>query len=88
MNQNTCNRHNFFPVYGSDMQVCGLNDVKCLAENSKYWRQLALPPQDLKVELDAAGLSCSCPSGCFELTYSVETSYADYPSVVAESKVI
>ena len=69
------------------MQVCGLNDVKCLAENSKYWRQLALPPQDLKVELDAAGLSCSCPSGCFELTYSVETSYADYPSAVAESKV-
>ena len=24
--------------------------------------------------------------GCFELTYNVETSYADYPSAVAESK--
>ena len=67
--------------------MCGLNDVKCLAEHSKYWRQLALPPEDLKAELDEAGLSCSCPSGCFELTYNVETSYADYPSAVAEEKV-
>ena len=33
------------------MQVCGLNDVKCLAENSKYWRQLALPPPDLKASV-------------------------------------
>ena len=41
----------------------------------------------LKAELDEAGLSCSCPSGCFELTYNVETSYADYPSAVAEEKV-
>ena len=67
--------------------MCGLNDVKCLAEHSKYWRQLALPPEDLKAELDEAGLSCSCPSGCFELTYNVEASYADYPSAVAEKKV-
>ena len=67
--------------------MCGLNDVKCLAEHSKYWRQLALPPEDLRAELDEAGLSCSCPSGCFELTYNVETSYADYPSAVAEEKV-
>ena len=53
--------------------MCGLNDVKCLAEHSKYWRQLALPPEDLRAELDEAGLSCNCPSGCF-LFYSIHAS--------------
>ena len=43
--------------------MCGLDDVGCLAQNSKYWRQLGLPPPDLKEELDENGLSCNCPSG-------------------------